>query len=97
MKKYKLLRFGKCYINKEGDFTICLLGGNKHNGYQFAGSHANPVVFLGKFYLLSRIVLNDKHWIEIKPEVFNVASALHTSGHVLDVKKLLIHRRKNYE
>lgn len=30
MKKYKLLRFGHCYINQEGDFLIGLLGGDKN-------------------------------------------------------------------
>jgi len=29
MKKYKLLRFGKCYISLDGDFIIQLLDGSK--------------------------------------------------------------------
>ena len=83
MKKYKLLKFGQCYINREGDFTIGLLRGDKKHGYLFAGSHANPPVFLGTFQLLSRIIPNDGNWTEIDPSMFNAASAFHTTGHVI--------------
>jgi len=83
MRKYKLLRFGRCYINREGDFVIGLLSGDKSNGYKFAGSHANPLVFLRKFQLLSRVVPNDGNWIEIDTVMFNVASALHSTGHIM--------------
>jgi len=85
MKKYKLLRFGQCYINREGDFAIGLLSGDKKHGYEFAGSHAHPKVMLGKFYLLSRIVPNDGNWIEIDPQQFNAASTLHITGHVMRI------------
>lgn len=83
MKKYKLLKFGKCYINTEGDFVIGLLRGDKKHGYTFAGSHAHPHVWLGTFQLMSRVITNDGNWKEIDPSMYNVASALHTTGHVL--------------
>ncbi len=83
MRKFKTLKFGQCYINQSGDFVIGLLSGDKKHGYRFAGSHANPSVFMGTFQLLSRIVPNDNNWIEIDPEMFNVASALHITGHVI--------------
>ena len=81
MNKYKLLRFGHCYINQEGDFVIGLLGGNKVSGYVFAASHAHPNVMLGQVRVHSRIVPNDGHWMEIDPETYNIASILHASGH----------------
>jgi hypothetical protein len=83
MTKYKTLKFGRCYINPEGDFVIGCLCGNKKRGYMFAGSHANPAVWLGTFQLQSRSVSNDGHWTEIDPSMFNVASALHVTGHVI--------------
>jgi hypothetical protein len=83
MKKYKLLKFGRCYINREGDFAIGLLGGDKRLGYQFAGTHVHCKVILGRFWLDSRVVPNDGNWIEISPKIFNVASTLHTTGWVL--------------
>jgi len=83
MKKFKLLRFGQCYINQTGDFVIGLLSGDKKHGYQFVGNHANSAVWLGKFQLLSRIVPNDGNWREVDPAMFNVASALHATGHVV--------------
>lgn len=81
MRKYKLLRFGHCYSNQEGDFVIGLLGGDKKHGYTFAASHAHPYAMLGRIYIQSRVVPNDGHWIEIDPAMFNVASAVHVSGH----------------
>ncbi len=83
MKKYKLLRFGHCYINREGDFIVALMSGDKKHGYQFVGSHANPCVLLGNFQLLSRIVPNDGNWNEITTDMFNLASTCHTSGYVV--------------
>ena len=83
MKKYKLLKFGQCYINRDGDFVIGLLKGDKKHGYLFAGSHAKPNVIIGTFQLLSRIVPNDGNWIEIDHSMFNVASAFHISGYVM--------------
>ncbi len=83
MNKYTLLKFGRCYINREGDFVIGLLYGDKKSGYFLAASHANPSVWLGSIQIMSRIISNDGNWIEIEPETFNVASALHVSGRVL--------------
>ena len=80
MKNYKLLRFGHCYINHEGDFVIGLVGGDKRHGYVFLASHAHPSVMLGKIQIQSRIVPNDGHWLEIDPEAYNIASILHASG-----------------
>jgi hypothetical protein len=86
MKKYKLLKFGRCYINQKGDFVIGLMSGKKKYGYYLVGSHANTSVFLGHFWLESRIVPNDGNWIEVHPKMFNVASALHMTGHVMEVR-----------
>ena len=82
MKKYTLLRFGHCYINREGDFAVSLLRGDKKHGYKLAASHANRNVWLGQIQLQSRIIPNDGSWIEIDPAIFNVASTLHVSGYV---------------
>jgi len=83
MKKYMLLRFGRCYLNREGDFVIALLRGDKSHGYEFAASHAHSSVWLGRIYIRSRVVLDDGNWIEVDPSVFNAASALHIHGNVL--------------
>jgi hypothetical protein len=83
MKKFKLLKFGRCYINREGDLAVALLRGDKKHGYQLAASSAHPNAFLGKIQLLSRVVPNDGNWIEIDSALFNVASAFHCSGHVV--------------
>ena len=83
MKKYKLLRHSQCYINRAGDFIICLLKGNKDKGYLFAGSHANPPVILGTFSLLSRIVPYDGNWMEIDHEQFNLASSHFVYGNTV--------------
>lgn len=83
MRKYKLLRFGKCYINKECNLAVCLLYGDKKHGYYFIGSAAQPNIFLGKFWLLSRVIPNDENWVEIDPGIFNVISAFHSVGHVI--------------
>jgi hypothetical protein len=83
MKKYKLLRFGRCYINKAGDFAIALIRGDKKHGYQFLGSHAHTSVMLGNFQLLSRIVPNDGNWIEIDEAEFSAASAFHVGGYAI--------------
>jgi len=83
MKKYTLLRFGRCYINPEGDFVIGLLCGDKRHGYQLAASHANSNVWLGQIQLRTRVIPNDGRWTEISHSEFNVASAWHNSGHVV--------------
>ena len=71
MKKYKLLRFGHCYINPDGSFVVGLLKGTKKKGYYFAASHAVPnAVCLGKIMILTRIVPNDGYWTEIPMDAF---------------------------
>jgi hypothetical protein len=82
--KYKTLKFGKCYINKAGDFAIGVLCGDKKHGYQFAGTHAHPYVWLGQFQLESRIVPNDGNWKEIEMEMFNAVAAFHVTGNVVE-------------
>lgn len=82
-KDIKILRFRKCYINRDGDFVISLLHGDKKHGYTFAASHANPAAWLGKIHTLSRTVANDGNWVEVDKGTFNVAAGCHITGHVL--------------
>lgn len=85
MKKFKLLRFGKCYVNRRGDIAVKLLRGNKRRGYQLEGSCNNPIMFVGRFQLVSRVVPNDGNWIEITQAGFGVASTLHSAGEPLQL------------
>jgi hypothetical protein len=84
-KDIKILRFGKCYINRTGDFVITLLNGNKKYGYTFIASHANPSVWLGKIYMMSRTIPNDGNWTEIDKNGFNFVSVGHASGYVVQL------------
>jgi hypothetical protein len=70
-------------MNEDGSFVIGLLMGNKEYGYIFAASHAHPNVFLGTIHIQKRVVENDSHWTEIPHEMFNIASSLHATGHVV--------------
>ena len=83
--KYKTLKFGQSYINKDGSFVICLLDGSRKYGYIFAASHVHPSAILGIITIGSRVVDNDGYWTEIPTEVFNVASALHVTGHTMKI------------
>jgi len=65
--------------------VVALMHGDKMHGYQFMGSHAHPNVFIRRFQLLSRIVPNDGNWKEVDPQMFNVASAFHSTGHVVEL------------
>lgn len=85
MKKYKLLRFGHSYINREGDLAIHLMGGCKKKGYKLAASSAHPNVWLGKIQILSRIVPNDGNWIEVDARTFNAASSLLVRGYKVKI------------
>lgn len=87
MRKYKLLKFGRCYINKEGDMAIGLLYGNKRYGYQLAGSSAHPSVNLGRFQMLSRIVDNDGNWTEIDVNLYNLVHTYHMDGYKVKLPK----------
>jgi hypothetical protein len=81
MKKYKLLRFGHCYINPDGSFTVGLLRGTKKKGYWFAASHAAPhAVCLHEIMVLSRVVPNDGYWTEIPMKTFFAVFDAHISG-----------------
>ena len=82
MKKYKLLRFGHCYINSDGSFIIGLLHGDKRHGYWFVAHHVDPmVVCLDKIMVLNRIVPNDGHWTEISLRDYNVVASFHIAGY----------------
>jgi len=88
MKKFKLLRIGKCYLNREGDMVVALVKAHKNPGfktqsYQFVGSFVNKFFPVFKFQLLSRIVPNDGSWTEVDTHMFKVVQALHNSGHVV--------------
>jgi hypothetical protein len=83
MNKYKLFRFGHCYLNKDGDFVIGLVDGDKKRGYNFLGSHAKPSVFMTGFQLLSRVIPNDGNWQEVSIDMYKVIREFHTTGHVV--------------
>lgn len=83
MNKFKVLKFGKCYLNKEGDFVVALMRGDMEHGYEWAASHANPAIVSGKIYTRSRVVPNDGNWSEISDDMFRVAAAVHSTGHVV--------------
>ena len=81
MKKYRLLHYGHCYINKNGDFAVALIGGDKKHGYIFQASHTCRDFFTGKIYIRSRIVPNDGHWMEISPQDFVASTIMHGAGY----------------
>ena len=83
--KVKIFEVGHYYINRVGDFSITLLGGDNKRGYTFFASHASPHAFLGKIRTLSRYRPNDGNWIEIDNSTFRIASEFHMSGHVTKV------------
>jgi hypothetical protein len=85
MKKYKLLRFDQCYLNKDGDFAVALVRGNKKAGYKFVVSHAYAydLMYIGYINTLSRIVPNDGYWNEISTKTFNVVASFHSSGYAV--------------
>jgi hypothetical protein len=88
MKKYRLLRFGHCYINRNGDFAIALLGGNKTRGYIFQASHTCRNFMPGKITIRSRVVPNDGYWVEIPPQEFVVCNYLHGEGRAVKLEKV---------
>lgn len=87
MKKYRLLRHGHCYITKNGDFAIALLGGNKSRGYVFQVSHTRRDFIPGKVNIQSRIVPNDGYWTEIPPQEFAVVAYHHGMGNYVRLVK----------
>ena len=86
MKKYKLLRVGHCYITKNGDFAIALLGGNKKHGYTFRVSHTCRDFIPGKINIQSRIVPNDGYWWGFPPQEFANVAYTHGMGQSVLVK-----------
>ena len=80
MKKYKLLRYGHCYVNKAGDFAVALLSGNHIHGYVCAASVFYPNLMYGTIRVGSRIVPNDGHWVEIDAKTFNLIRWFHVKG-----------------
>ena len=80
MKKYKLLRYGHCYVNEQGDLAIALLSGNRIYGYTFAASTFSSNFLFGTIRIGSRIVPNDGHWTEIDLPTFNIIRRAHIDG-----------------
>lgn len=76
MNKYKVLHFGHCYTNKEGDLSIMLVGGNRKSGYYALFDCKYPMVTSHMAYLGSRVVLNDGNWIEVDKSNVSEASML---------------------
>lgn len=76
MRSYKLLRFGKCYINREGNIKIMLIGGSRRTGYVGIFDCQHPAVMFHKIYLGSRIVPNDGSWMEVDKSNVSEASRL---------------------
>ena len=87
MKKYRLLRFGHCYITKNGDFAVALIGGNKKYGYIFKSAHTCRTFLPDKIQIRSRIVPNDGYWCEISPQDFVVAYHVINQGNTVKMMK----------
>jgi hypothetical protein len=86
MKKYRLLRFGHCYITKNGDFAVALIGGNKKRGYIFKAAHTCRLFILDKVQIRTRGVPNDGNWVEITPQDFAVAYQLINGGYAVKME-----------
>ncbi len=83
MKKYRLLRFGHCYITKNGDFAIALISGNKTRGYTFRSAHTCRNFLPGDITMRTRVVPNDGYWLEITPQDFVVAYHVINQGYTV--------------
>ena len=88
MKKYKLLRHGHCYITKNGDFAVALLGGNKRHGYTFLASHTCRDFIPGKINIQSRIVPNDGYWWEFPLQEYAAVAYNHGEGRSVTLVKV---------
>ena len=75
MSKYKVLRFGRCYINRVGD-KIMLISGSRKEGYVGIFDCQHPAVTFHRIYLGSRVVLNDGSWTEVDKSNVSEASKL---------------------
>jgi hypothetical protein len=76
VNKYTFLRFGRCYINKEGDIKVILVAGSREVGYVGLFDCRHPAVASHKIYLKSRVVLNDDSWTEVDKSSVSIASIL---------------------
>ena len=64
MTGYKIIEFGHFYINREGDFAVCLIGVDSKYDYRFIVSHANPAFISGIIRMVDREIPDDGSWIE---------------------------------
>lgn len=80
MKKFSLLRIGHCYITRNGEYAVALLGGNKIRGYLCHITHICRNFIPGRVTIRSRIVPNDGTWVEIPPQEFPIVAHLHGEG-----------------
>lgn len=80
VKKYKLLRIGRYYINKDGSFVIGVLTRDTKYDYRFLCSHANAKLSSGIVRMLTRVVLNDGNYTEIDFDTFRTIVATHANG-----------------
>ena len=86
MNKYKLLKFGRGYINKEGNLMVCAVGGTGRSGwgtlvgYDWIARSSSRQLFVASMQTLSRIVPNDGNWTEIDEKTWDEASSLMSQG-----------------
>jgi hypothetical protein len=66
MRKYTFFRFGRTYVRRDRMMAVKLLHGNRKSGYIFAVILAHPYFLVEKLRLQSRIILNDRSWIEVE-------------------------------
>jgi len=78
MKKFTLLRIGKCYFNKNDNFAVAVLEGNRRTGYVLSGSHADR--HIGIFTLKSRVIPNSGEWKEINHNEFRKICISHNGN-----------------
>lgn len=64
MNKYKLLRFGKMYVNTSAHWAVIPIRGNRKKGYTFLADSDREFP-LGEILVESRIVPNDGSWVEV--------------------------------
>lgn len=79
LKKFKLLRFGKCYLSKDGALAIALAEGDRKKGYLCAVSSSKFYVG-GRLHIQSRIIPNDGVWYEIPVEAFRDIAYVQSHG-----------------
>jgi hypothetical protein len=78
-KKFKLLRFGKSYLSRDGELAVVLKSGDRKKGYKLAVSSAR--YFLnGDLQVLSRVIPNDGEWWELEFASFRDVAFMHANG-----------------